>query len=58
MTAAATPRRAKNSEYRLDLTIGGTTYAIRPLACAPVIADRAFRLVKGDGTAYDVSQTA
>ena len=61
MTATATPRRAVRESvavaYRLDLTIGRTTYAIRPLACAAVIADRAFRLTKGDGTAYDVVQT-
>jgi len=57
MMVATSPLRANNAEYRLDLTIGRTTYAIRPLACASVIADRAFRLTKGDGTAYDVSQT-
>ncbi len=61
MTATLAPRRAGRAAveaaYRLDLTIGRTTYAIRPLASAPVIADRAFRLTKGDGTIYDVAQT-
>ena len=44
--------------YRLELTIGRTSYAIEPLPEAPVAGGRAFRLTKGDGTTYDVAQTA
>ena len=58
MTAAMSPRRAENAKFRLDLTIGRTTYGVAPVPCEPVIADRAFRLTKADGTAYDVAQTA
>ena len=43
--------------YRLDLTIGRTTYAIVPIAEASPPDSRAFRLIKGDGTIYDVAQT-
>ena len=43
--------------YRLDLTIGRTTYAIQPLPEKPCPGSRAFRLVKGDGTIYDVAST-
>ncbi len=50
------PRLAA-APYRLDLTIGRTTYAIEPLTCDPIIAERGFRLLKGDGTAYDVART-
>jgi hypothetical protein len=44
--------------FRLDLTIGETSYAIRPLAESLKAGSRAFRLVKGDGTIYDVASTA
>jgi hypothetical protein len=43
--------------FRLDLTIGRTTYAIQPLSEKPCPGSRAFRLVKGDGTIYDVAST-
>ena len=43
--------------YRLDLTIGRTTYAIEPLADSPRPGTRAYRLVKRDGTIYDVAST-
>jgi len=46
------------ASYRLDLTIGRTTYAIQPLAEKPCPGSRAFRLVKGDGTIYDVASTS
>jgi hypothetical protein len=42
---------------RLILTIRETDYAVRPLACDPPIAARAFQLRKPDGTFYDVAQT-
>ena len=62
MVTAMPRRRAKVEarpfSFRLDLTIGGTTYAIEPLPEAPVEGGRAFRLTKGDGTTYDVAQTA
>ena len=43
---------------RLDLTIGRTTYAIEPLAETLLPGARAFRLIKDDGTIYDVAQTS
>jgi hypothetical protein len=43
---------------RLDLTIGSTTYAIEPLAETLLAGTRAFRLIKNDGTIYDVAQTS
>lgn len=42
---------------RLLLEIGGTPYAMRPVACDPTVGRRAFRLLKDDGTVYDVLQT-
>lgn len=42
---------------RLYLTIRDHLYAIRRVACDPGIAGRAFRLLKEDGTLYDVAQT-
>lgn len=42
---------------RLLLEIGGLPYALRPVACDPGIGGRAFRLLKPDGTVYDVIQT-
>jgi len=41
---------------RLILWIGDTLYAVRQISCDPIIADRAFRLFKSDGTIYDVIQ--
>jgi hypothetical protein len=41
----------------LLLTIDETLYAVRPLACEPTAAHRAFRLQKLDGTFYNVAQT-
>ncbi len=41
----------------LVLVINQTAYAVRPLACDPTIAEKAFRLNKWDGAVYDVSQT-
>jgi hypothetical protein len=62
MVTACSRRRttaeASALSYRLELTIGGTSYAIEPLPEAPVAGGRAFRLTKGDGTTYDVAQTA
>jgi hypothetical protein len=42
---------------RLVLTIRDTDYTVRRVACDPLVAGRAFRLLKGDGTLYDVAQT-
>jgi hypothetical protein len=42
---------------QLALTIRETTYGVQPIACDALIASRAFRLSKDDGTAYDVIQT-
>jgi len=43
---------------RLDLTIGRTTYTLERLTEALLPGSRAFRLIKGDGTIYDVAQTS
>ena len=42
---------------RLMLLIRDTPYSVRRIACDPVVADLAFRLLKPDGTIYDVIQT-
>ncbi len=42
---------------QLVLRINETMYGVRSLACDSLIATRAFRLNKGDGTLYDVAQT-
>jgi hypothetical protein len=57
---SASSRRPETSAclFRLDLTIGRTTYAIQPLAESLLPGSRAFRLVKGDGTIYDVASTS
>ncbi len=61
MVSALPGRRAKSGTsarpYRLDLTIGRTTYAIEPIRMSPAAGSRAFRLIQGDGTIYDVAQT-
>jgi hypothetical protein len=41
----------------LFLRINQTFYAVRALTCDPIVADKAFRLNKSDGTLYDVAQT-
>jgi hypothetical protein len=51
------PRKPAKRAVGLVLTIQETSYALRPLACDPISASRAFRLRKSDGTLYDVSQT-
>ena len=43
--------------YHLALTIGPTRYEIERLAETLVPGARAFRLIKDDGTIYDVAQT-
>jgi hypothetical protein len=62
MQAMTPDRRARpkvvTGPCRLDLTIGRTTYAIERLTEAPLPGSRAFRLIKGDGTIYDVAQTS
>ncbi len=45
------------TSYRLDLTIGGTSYALEPIASRARSRSAAFRLVKRDGTIYDVEST-
>ncbi len=42
----------------LVLAIDPMLYQVRPLPCDPLIAHRAFRLRKPDGTIYDVVETA
>ena len=50
---AATPAIS----FRLNLTIGRTTYALQPIEDRPRSRPGAFRLVKRDGTIYDVEST-
>lgn len=42
---------------QLVMTIDRTPYTVRPLVPDAPVARRAFRLVKPDGTLYDVAQT-
>jgi hypothetical protein len=41
----------------LILRIDRTLYAVHTLACDPLVAIKAFRLNKLDGTLYDIAQT-
>jgi hypothetical protein len=41
----------------LFLRIHQTFYEVQALACDPIVAKKAFRLNKSDGTLYDVAQT-
>jgi hypothetical protein len=56
LLTSLSPRRAVRTS-RLLLTIGDAEYAIRKIGCDPLVASKAFRLLKGDGTLYDVIQT-
>ncbi len=49
------PRKPR--AFGLVLMIDRTAYSVGPIACDPVVAERAFRLRKADGTLYDVRQT-
>jgi hypothetical protein len=49
--------RPSSCSTDLFLRINRTFYEVRALACDPIIADRAFRLNKADGTFYHISQT-
>ena len=52
------PRPARGAlSSQLLLRINQTLYEIRPLVCDPMIAEKAYRLDKEDGSVYDVSQT-
>src|SRR3954466_6598242 len=53
------PGRAEAAPATFDLVllINRTPYVVRPVRSDPVVAARAFRLSKGDGTLYDVAQT-
>ena len=54
-TPTKTARKARPAG--LILTIEKTAYAVDPMACDPLVAERAFRLLKADGTVYDLAQT-
>lgn len=43
---------------QLFLTIQGQLYVVRQVGCDPLIAGAAFRLLKADGTLYDVLCTS
>lgn len=47
----------RSRSTRLVLEIAETRYAFRPVACPEAIGCAAFRLVKDDGTIYDLVQT-
>ncbi|MBX6312580.1 MAG: hypothetical protein IRY99_06625 [Isosphaeraceae bacterium] len=58
MTTAPRPKPAPpQRSIRLMLMIQETQYTVRRVACDPLIGARAFRLLKEDGTLYDVIQT-
>lgn len=48
--------RPTHGTCRLNLTINGTFYVVKPNASREFGAVKAFRLRKADGTVYDVSQ--
>ena len=50
--------RPTHGTCRLKLTINRTTYHVRPIQADAYAALKAFRLKKGDGTTYDVAETA
>lgn len=56
-TRSHSERSTRPTPSRLFLTIRDRLYAIRKVACDPHIADKAFRLLKDDGSLYDVVQT-
>jgi hypothetical protein len=49
--------RSSDLAGRLSLEIRGNPYALRVVTCDPAIGGRAYRLMKRDGTVYDVVQT-
>ena len=51
------PIRQSSRPLRLFLQINRTFYEVYPLDCDPIVAEKAFRLNKPDGTLYDVAQT-
>ena len=58
-TKARKPRKATPapSTCRLIIEIGDTAYRVRPIPAPAFGHRRAYRLRKGDGTAYDVADT-
>ncbi len=50
------PARPAHGICRLTLTIGTTTYKVRPLQPDRAVALQAFRLRKPDGTVYHVAR--
>ncbi len=61
MTLSPPSRRVKPASTarpsHLFLAIGETFYTVRPVGPDPDAALKAFRLLKADGTLYDVAQT-
>jgi predicted nucleic acid-binding Zn finger protein len=49
--------RHRSRSTRLVLEIAETRYVLRAVACSETIGRAAFRLVKDDGTVYDLVQT-
>ena len=50
-------KRQRSRISRLVLEIAETRYVLRAVACSDAIGRAAFRLVKDDGTIYDLVQT-
>jgi hypothetical protein len=48
-------RKPVHGTARLVLLVNGISYSLRPLDPHPVVARKAWRLTKGDGTTYDVA---
>ena len=55
VTRSRKTRKPAHGVCRLILTINGTNYNVRPIAFDRDAALKAYRLKKGDGTAYDVA---
>lgn len=52
------PAHPTHGMARLSLFINGTAYHVRPLSTDALIAIKAFRLRKFDGTEYDIASNA
>jgi hypothetical protein len=57
VSARRAPARDGVRSTHLFLQINQTFYEVRALECDPIIAVKAFRLNKADGTLYDVAET-
>src|SRR5258708_7210793 len=51
-------RRARRRPSHLILAIEATLYTVQPSACDPTVASRVSRLMKSDGSSYNVAETS